>query len=289
MANVQLLSYLEQFGPQRAKGTLSVQDPSSGEEGSICLSGGIIVMAATSRLKDLPAVLTMMAWEHASVLWLEGQSPPALSCDIQPDLAIFEFVQLEMEYGSAKAVLDHILSTVENERPKKRKTIRLPDLSNFSIHLQMEDDPSGNSDFELREGTQLIGKGSDCDIIIAHSTISRRHCQVALVDRTITLADLGSTNGTYVNGQLIHQEFVVPGDKVTLGSVPFLVAARLRRNLSHDTMPTSVAVTPQNSNTIKIPKNSKAVHWQNLGAEADKEKKNKPDKSLIRRFLKKNP
>lgn len=288
MANAQLLAYLEQFGPQRAKGILSVQDPVSGEEGSICLAGGVIVAAATSRLKDLTAVFAMMAWEEASVLWSEGQSPPLLSCDIHPDLAIFEFVQLEMEHGSSQAVLSHVNSMIEDQLPKKRKTIRLPDLSNFSIHLQMDDDESGNSDFELREGNQLIGKGSDCDIIIAHSSISRRHCQAALVDRTITLTDLGSTNGTYVNNQLIHQEFVVPGDKVSLGSVHFTVAARLRRNLSNDVMPTSTPIFPQNTTTMKVPKNSKAVHWQNLAGDASKDKKEKPDKSLIRRFLKKN-
>lgn len=288
MANAVLLTYLEQFGPQRANGILSIQDPLSGEDGSICIANGVIVSAGTYKLKDLNAVFAMMAWEDASVLWMEGMSPPLLSCNIQPDLAIFEFVQLEMEHGSARAVLSYVSSVTEDHSPKKRKTIRLPDLSNFSIHLQVDTDSQENFDFELREGNQLIGKGSDCDIIIAHSSISRRHCQAALVDRTITFTDLGSTNGTYVNGQLIHQEFVVPGDKVSLGSVHFTVAARLRRNLSNDVMPTSVPVTPQNSATMKIPKKSKAVHWQNLAGDSSNDKKEKPDKSIIRRFLKKN-
>jgi pSer/pThr/pTyr-binding forkhead associated (FHA) protein len=286
MANAQLLTYLEQFGPQKANGILSIQNPKSGEEGSICLSSGTIVSAGTSKLKDLAAVLAMLAWDTASVVWLNGQSPPILSCEIHPDLAIFEFVQLEMEHGTSEAVLSHLHSTVEEKAPKKRKTIRLPDLTNFSIHLQREDDPSGSFDFELREGNQLLGKGDDCDIIITHNTISRRHCQIAVVDRTIIMTDLGSTNGTYVNDQLIHQEFVVPGDKVTLGSINFLVAARLRRNLSSHVMPTSVPMTPQNGYTVKVPRTGKTLHWQNLGKDPLKDEK--PDKSIIRRLLKKN-
>jgi pSer/pThr/pTyr-binding forkhead associated (FHA) protein len=284
MANAQLLTYLEQFGPQKAKGILSIQNPTTGEEGSICLADGIIVTASTNRLKDLQAVFAMMAWEHTSVLWLEGKNPPILSCDIQPDLAIFEFVQLEMEHGSADAILDYINSMAKESSLQKRKTIRLPDLTNFSIHLQMENDTEGNHDFELREGNQLVGKETDCDIVINHSSISRRHCQIALIERAITVTDLGSTNGTLVNDQLIHQEFVVPGDRLTMGSVHFLVSARIRRNLAHNVMPISVAVQPQSANTMKVPRNSKAVHWQNLG---DESKKEKPDKSIIRRFLNK--
>ncbi|NJK91591.1 MAG: FHA domain-containing protein [Blastochloris sp.] len=287
MANVELLAHLEQLGPKRAKGILSVQNPETGEEGSICLTEGMIVAAMTSKFKDLNAVMAMIAWDQASCLWLEGQSPPMLSCSIATDLAVFEFVQMEMEHGDTQGVLAFLEDQAEQpQATKKRKTIRLPDLSNFSIFLQMQDDGSGQNDFELREGTVLIGKGADCDIILAHSTISRRHCQLTLVDRTITLTDLGSTNGSFVNGQIVHQEFVVPGDKVTLGSVEFLVAARLRRNLSKSEMPVSAPVAPQNSATMRIPKNTKAVHWNNL---KDSPAPAKPEKSLIKRFLNKKP
>ncbi|MDZ4789217.1 MAG: FHA domain-containing protein [Blastochloris sp.] len=282
MANAQLLTYLEELGPRRADGTLSVQNPDDGQEGSIGFSGGVIVTASTKSLKDLNAVFAMLAWENASVLWFENQALPFLSCEIQPDLVIFEFVQLEMEYGSSQDVLLYLDTLTEVEVPKRRKTIRLPDLTNFSVFMQLESDPTGKSDFELREGTLLMGKGSDCDIIVSDESVSRRHCQMALVDRTITLTDLGSTNGTYVNDVLVHQEFIVPGDKISLGSSHFQVVARMKRNLSQSEMPASKPIVPASMNTMKLPKNTQALHWDNLGS---KKVDDKDDKSLFKRFL----
>lgn len=284
MANAQLLNYLEQLSPRKANGTLNVQNPDSGDEGSIGISNGIIVAASTPRYKDRNAVACMLAWENASVLWFEDQTTPILSCELDIDLAIFEFVQLEIEHGSSAAVLIYLDSLAPETSIKKRRTIRLPDLTNFSIYLQMENDTTGQSDFELREGTLLIGKGKDCDIVLTDASVSRRHCQAALIDRTITLTDLGSTNGTYVNDQLIHQEFIVPGDKITVGSTYFLVAARMRRNLTKPVIVASKPTEPKNFNTMKIPKNTQALHWQNLN---DKKTEVKPEKSLIKRFLSK--
>lgn len=282
MANAQLLTYLEELGPRKANGIFNLQNPSNGDEGTLGISNGSIVAASTSRFKESNAVICMLAWENASVLWFENQTNAVLNCELDIDLAIFEFVQLEIEHGSSAAVLTYLDSIIPEVSLKKRRTIRLPDLSNFSIYLQLESDSTGQSDFELREGTLLIGKGKDCDIVLTDASVSRRHCQAALIDRTITLTDLGSTNGTYVNDQLIHQEFVIPGDKITVGSAQFLVAARMRRNLSPTVPKVVKSAEPKNFSTMKIPKNTQALHWQNLG---DKKTEIKPDKSLIKRFL----
>ncbi len=46
----------------------------------------------------------------------------------------------------------------------------------------------------------LIGSGSSCDIVVKDSTVSGQHCRLTKYERQFTVEDMGSTNGTYVDG-----------------------------------------------------------------------------------------
>ena len=72
----------------------------------------------------------------------------------------------------------------------------------------------------------LIGRSRDCDVPLEDPNVSRRHAELRREDGAWVVADLGSTNGVKVNGQLVEQAQVHPGDELTLG------LARLR--LEHD-------------------------------------------------------
>jgi len=65
----------------------------------------------------------------------------------------------------------------------------------------------------------LIGSAAECDIQVGSPYVSGRHCRLTLDNGTWILEDLGSTNGTYVNGsRLAGATAVTPADRVTLGS-----------------------------------------------------------------------
>jgi hypothetical protein len=66
-----------------------------------------------------------------------------------------------------------------------------------------------------------IGRSRDCEVVLDDANVSRRHAEVrpARVAGSWTVADLGSTNGTRVNGQPVHgTQPLAPGDRIALGT-----------------------------------------------------------------------
>ena len=80
--------------------------------------------------------------------------------------------------------------------------------------------PDGvNHDFEMTMGEISIGRAPTCDIIITNDQmVSRRHAIVRRQGTTLTIIDLGSSNGTLVNGVEIHESATLKdNDKLTIG------------------------------------------------------------------------
>ena len=85
---------------------------------------------------------------------------------------------------------------------------------------------NGAQSFELREGsTLLVGRAASSDIPIFDPTISRRHASLCSSAAGVEVSDLGSSNGTFVNGVRVESAFVAVGDELTFGKVPFRLAA----------------------------------------------------------------
>lgn len=63
-----------------------------------------------------------------------------------------------------------------------------------------------------------IGRLPDCDITLKDKGASRRHAQIRTVDGVSTLTDLGSTNGTRLNGQTVQSRQLEDGDRITIGA-----------------------------------------------------------------------
>ena len=67
-------------------------------------------------------------------------------------------------------------------------------------------------------GTATIGRLPECEVVVHDPGASRRHAQIREQDGVWTLTDLGSTNGTQLNGQVVQQRELVDGDRITIGA-----------------------------------------------------------------------
>src|SRR5688572_21332212 len=73
--------------------------------------------------------------------------------------------------------------------------------------------------FELSQMTYSVGREKDNDIILEMPGVSRRHIRLSRQVEAYILEDLGSSNGTFVNGQRVSgSRLLTPGDKIRLGS-----------------------------------------------------------------------
>lgn len=71
----------------------------------------------------------------------------------------------------------------------------------------------------LKPGDNFLGRGFSNDFQIQDASVSTSHCQITVVDGSICVKDLGSTNGTFVDGVQIDEAFVRPGQQIRIGSV----------------------------------------------------------------------
>lgn len=69
----------------------------------------------------------------------------------------------------------------------------------------------------------LVGRLDDCQIRIRSGKISRHHCEIINDGSSLTLKDLGSSNGTFLNQEQIEESTLNAGDLVAVGSMVFLV------------------------------------------------------------------
>lgn len=74
-------------------------------------------------------------------------------------------------------------------------------------------------------GRMVIGRGSDCDLVLDEAGLSRRHAVIETLPDGLFLRDLGSANGSYVNGTRVRDTVLKHGDQIVLDNVRFLVQA----------------------------------------------------------------
>jgi Protein of unknown function (DUF3662)/FHA domain len=85
---------------------------------------------------------------------------------------------------------------------------------------------SGGS-YVLQSHVTTIGRSSECAIVLSDPNVSRRHAEIRHIGEGYSLIDLGSTNGTEVNGQRIAETALMNGDVIGVGQTKLTFERRL--------------------------------------------------------------
>ena len=81
----------------------------------------------------------------------------------------------------------------------------------------------GGQAIDVSKDMTLVGRKEDCDLRLDHKSISKVHCVLVKTDGLLLLRDLGSTNGTRVNGTRVRRAALLPNDKVSFANFHFRI------------------------------------------------------------------
>ncbi len=113
--------------------------------------------------------------------------------------------------------------------PKRESKVVLPDAANATQlravvssgwALKANHTALANRVFPLKDVT-VIGRANECDISLTASHLSRRHAQLQIVDGALFVKDLGSANGTFLNGKQVMEARVKRGDELRFDALIF--------------------------------------------------------------------
>lgn len=81
----------------------------------------------------------------------------------------------------------------------------------------------GGPTIDLVKDLTLFGRDDDCDVRLDHKSVSKLHCVIVKTDGLLLIRDLGSTNGTRVNGQRVRRAALLPNDQLAIANVKYQV------------------------------------------------------------------
>jgi pSer/pThr/pTyr-binding forkhead associated (FHA) protein len=81
----------------------------------------------------------------------------------------------------------------------------------------------GGEPVDITKDLIVVGRKEECDLRLNHKSVSKLHCILVKTDGLLLLRDLGSTNGTRVNGTRVRRAALLPNDQLTIANYKFRV------------------------------------------------------------------
>ena len=134
-----------------------------------------------------------------------------------------------VEESNLKGLVSEVRAAIDEDarRPRFVKTVY-----GYGYAFRLDGSPALASryrvshlahEFELHSGENVLGREGDVAVLLPLKTVSRRHARIIVSSDTVMLEDLGSKNGTHLNGRQIDAPVVLAdGDEIRLGSVPLV-------------------------------------------------------------------
>lgn len=92
----------------------------------------------------------------------------------------------------------------------------------MGFQLTIAEGKDAGKEFVFEQANVVIGRTSDCDVVLYDPGVSRKHARVSVEGDDVFVEDLGSSNGTKVNGGVVKKHQLKENDRITLGPVTFV-------------------------------------------------------------------
>src|SRR3954470_1329978 len=91
----------------------------------------------------------------------------------------------------------------------------------MGFQLVIAEGKEAGREFVFDQLSVLIGRTSECDVVLYDPGVSRKHCRIFSEGEEYFVEDMGSSNGTKVNGSIVKKKQLNDGDAISLGPVVF--------------------------------------------------------------------
>ena len=170
--------------------------------------------------EQMTAELAEYLVEHARREGYTTSARPRVTLETEPDLGVGTFgIAVDVGAAAAEAEAEPVEEPMPDVAPVP------PPMATMVYAPSPEPEPAvadgtlrwESSEVELRGARTTIGRSSDCDVVLADPNVSRRHAEVRREGDAYIVVDLGSTNGTEVNGQRVDETSLMHGDVIGVG------------------------------------------------------------------------
>ena len=175
----------------------------------IYVRDGFVIRAFSGVREGEEAVDQALHLADASYTWLRGVQPS------DPNKNIYLSIQ-EIAVKHGNIIKPRMIETSRLSGAAKKGSE-----SKFKYFLVPQDKPTVK--LFLTKTSTVLGRDNTSDLVIDNSDVSRRHCLLDIQARGVFILDLDSTNGTFVNGILVRDGYLNPGDRIELGPCMFTV------------------------------------------------------------------
>ena len=198
---------ITRLGQNKEQGYLLVSKGS--ELIHIYVQDGFVIRANSGTSEGEEAVNLALHLKDSSFTWLRGAQPPPSNKNYYLNIQ-----DLVAKHG--KPVKPKMVQTSKlTGAPKKAPEFK------FRYYLVPQDKLMEK--IYLTKTSTVLGRNETSDVVIPHSDVSSRHCLLDIQTRGIFILDLDSTNGTFVNGSLVRDGYLNPGDRIELGPYAFVI------------------------------------------------------------------
>ncbi|MGV3625418.1 MAG: FHA domain-containing protein [Archangium sp.] len=132
----------------------------------------------------------------------------------------------------------------------------------MGFQLVIAEGKEAGREFEFDQGSVLIGRTAECDVILYEAGVSRKHARIVVEASLFFIEDLGSSNGTKVNGSTISgRQALKDGDAISMGPVVFNFKP--------------VELSPEDADTDAVPLEEGGAHTRIVSVSEMKKSRNK--------------